>query len=231
MFSSRLVSSLAIAAVVAACAAQGAAENPVSRVATWFDYVGAGDVRASCGAGSPNHYRFVYNAIYSEQVRAYEVTQNPVLSGGTVDARAMPTLNLAQVNVASLDIFIHGAISRQQLSAAELEELDRALAADADAYAAPRDTYLRSDRFYWTVGACRSGRLYFAAFDDMHPGFEQLHFPALLFRHDTTEIKVNLPRRLYNDTWTMRDYQEHRLDDNRGAPKFLLQVGDNALKR
>ncbi|MBI1775177.1 MAG: hypothetical protein HYR63_07520 [Proteobacteria bacterium] len=229
--SRHVFSALVLSLALAGCAARGSVENPVSRIATWFDYLGAGDIHTACKDGAPDRYRFVYNGIYHEQVRTYEINPNPVFSGGTVEARAFNPLNLTMLDYNSLNIFLRGVVSRQPIDGPGLAELDRALAADADATRAPKDTFLRSDRFYWTVGACRSGRFYYAGFADTLPGFEGLRFPAILVRYDTTGVKVNPSRKLDNDFFNSSDYSDRKQAIQGGPVKFFQQLDENGLKQ
>ena len=52
-------------------------ELPIVRSFHWFDYVGGGDIRQACGKDGRNRLRLVYNAIYDEQVRTYEIFLQP----------------------------------------------------------------------------------------------------------------------------------------------------------
>jgi len=47
------------------------------RSLNWFSYVAAEDIRAACRPGGRNRLRLVYNALWEEQVRAYEVFLQP----------------------------------------------------------------------------------------------------------------------------------------------------------
>src|SRR5262245_5338565 len=49
-------------------------DNPLTRSFYWFRYVPGTDIRERCTAGGLNHVRLVYNAIWNEQVRAYDVS-------------------------------------------------------------------------------------------------------------------------------------------------------------
>ena len=56
-------------------------DMPIIRSFHWFDYVGGDDIRQACGKDGRNRLRLVYNAIYDEQVRAYE----PVLRWADIE--------------------------------------------------------------------------------------------------------------------------------------------------
>src|SRR5476651_878925 len=66
---------LAFAAAVPA-SAQRADRNvdlPVVRSVSWFGYVGGDDIRAACQPGTRSHIRLIYNALWEEQVRIYDL--------------------------------------------------------------------------------------------------------------------------------------------------------------
>ena len=52
-------------------------EQPIVRSFHWFSYVGGDDIRAACSRDGRNRLRLIYNAIYDEQVRAYEIFLQP----------------------------------------------------------------------------------------------------------------------------------------------------------
>ena len=83
----QVVMLLILSAIIAACTYQGdsvtgfGSDHPVVRKFTWFSYVGGEDIRAACRLGTRDRYRFVYNAVYEEQVRSYDLMAAPE-SGG-----------------------------------------------------------------------------------------------------------------------------------------------------
>src|SRR5206468_6650622 len=52
-------------------------EQPVVRSFNWFSYVAADDIRSACDSGGRNRMRLGYNALWEEQVRAYEIFMQP----------------------------------------------------------------------------------------------------------------------------------------------------------
>src|SRR5437899_6463412 len=75
-------------------------ELPIVRSVHWFDYVGGNDIRAACGKDGRNRLRLVYNAIYDEQVRTYEIFLQP---DGTAGMTVGVLAN--QGNVSNLALF------------------------------------------------------------------------------------------------------------------------------
>ena len=78
---------LALAALIlplislAACQYAGQSGNPVARYFTWFDYLGAENLKAACGQGASERLRFFYRGIFDTQIQSYDV---PGLRGGRV---------------------------------------------------------------------------------------------------------------------------------------------------
>src|SRR6185369_3989227 len=73
------VFALALAAVSTASAQRPdrKVEEPIVRTFNWFSYAGGDDIRSACESGGRNRVRLVYNAVWEEQVRAYEVFLQP----------------------------------------------------------------------------------------------------------------------------------------------------------
>ncbi|MDA0240525.1 MAG: hypothetical protein O3A84_10935, partial [Proteobacteria bacterium] len=74
---------LILGGLLSACTYQGATvegfgtDHPITRKFSWFSYVGGEDIRTACVTGAPDRYRFVYNAVYNEQVRSYDLVASP----------------------------------------------------------------------------------------------------------------------------------------------------------
>ena len=52
-------------------------DQPIVRSFNWFAYVGGDDIRAACRPGGRNRVRLIYNALWEEQVRTYEIFLQP----------------------------------------------------------------------------------------------------------------------------------------------------------
>ena len=61
--------------VLGGCEYAGPAGDPVSRNISWFDYVGGESLKAACGPGASTQLRFVYNGIYDQQIRSYDLRE------------------------------------------------------------------------------------------------------------------------------------------------------------
>jgi len=211
-----------------ACAHHGDAGNPVARSLTWFSYLNGDDIRQQCVAGGPDRYRFVYNGLYTEQVRAYEVTTdggaNPVLRVQVLGRRG-------QVGTVSLGgpsgVFApwSGHVETVHLRPADLQNLRAAMQAGGVFRPLDRRLELSSDAFYWVVAACAGGRVSFNAYRWPSPRFEQAAFPSLLFAWDPSGIPVNPPR--HADPADIHDARSPA--DLQAAHRFNLAADANGL--
>ena len=77
MITATVVLTLVGATGASAQRADDKVEPPISRSANWFAYVGANDIRQGCTPGGRNRLRLIYNALYEEQVRTYEIFLQP----------------------------------------------------------------------------------------------------------------------------------------------------------
>ena len=177
---------------VAGCVARdGAIADPIQRNFQWFSFVGGDDIRARCAPGVPGRYRFVYNAVWEEQVRVYDVERLPRGQGATLSAtviRGAPRLLQAYLLDPS-----GGGTQRAQVLLGEVEvaALSTALAAAGFDRAPADGTRLQSYDFYWLVNACVDGRWHLNAWRRQDPGFDRLAFDRLLFAQDRTAVPVN----------------------------------------
>src|SRR5438105_4793936 len=68
---------LAMASTASAQRADRNVDQPIVRSLNWFSYVAAEDIRAACRPGGRSRLRLIYNALWEEQVRAYELFLQP----------------------------------------------------------------------------------------------------------------------------------------------------------
>lgn len=209
----------------AGCEAAGPAGDPVTRTFSWFDYLGGGDLRRSCGAGASARWRFVYNAIWSEQVRTYDVSLAPrpaveahVFSGG---------IDLTYGDEGLFPAWF-GRGARHELTDAEAAQLRRALEADVPE-PLPVGSFLRSDNFYLTASRCVDGRFAFAAWSREQPGFERLPFLPALLPFDHTGRPVHPPRAL--DLGPFQPSGSRGRGERGEPPRFRVQVAADGVNR
>lgn len=219
---------LAALLCLSACAADGVAGDPISRRFTWFSMLGGEDIRNGCGPGAPARYRLVYNGIYTEQIRIYELWARPdgsavldttVLAGG---------VSLGPSIFADLGALVGGRRDRAELSPDQSRDLQVAMQAGGVLSPPPVGLRLRSDAFYWTTAACVGGRFHFNAFDHPSPRFAALRFPALLFQLEGSGVAVNPPRPLDLGPFELTGAHETG-PGRKSGPRFLVEVGANGL--
>lgn len=189
--SSNLPLALALAAgLLAGCAQVGPTDDPVQRHFTWHRYVGGEDIASACAPGRPDRYRLVYNAIYSEQRRAYDIAVTD--DGGALqETRVMTPGNLLDVPLTDPLRPWRGETSLARMSSAEFADL-RAILAKAGLAAGPKDgMFLRGDDFYWAASACVDGKFHFQAWTHDEPGFAALPLMQAVARFDRTGVPVN----------------------------------------
>jgi hypothetical protein len=206
----------------------GGIVNPVTRKFQYFSYLGGDDIRDACVPGAPARYRLVYNGVYDEQVRAYELRRNAPGSGATLETQVFGGGGNLAAGFNPLDPTgpWRGTSGRVQLDENTYLALIRAIEASGFGEPAPRGLSLPSWAFYWVVSACADGRFHFNAW--LHPSerFDRIQFDSILFRVDGTNVAVNPPRRL--------NAAEHRLASgaDRNDPTvstFEVRVGRDGL--
>jgi len=165
----------------------GSQDNPVERSLTWFSYVAGDDIKAACMPGSRDHFRFVYNANYEQQIRTYELTG--VDGGADFVTRARNEAG----NVARLSFsnpFGPWELDRSQTLLSNGQAAGIIAALDRDASAAPpaANQQLGSNTHYWVVAGCSAGKFRLWAFDQGRVDMSGLAFIPALRAHDQTEV-------------------------------------------
>ena len=192
---------LAFAMVLAGCAAggQGIQDNPAARKLTWFSYIKGEDMRERCVPGASDAYRFVYNAVYVEQVRTYDIETSPVPGHMRMTARVTNKADLTTILIdpAQPDLLSPWRASKAQsdLPKIEVDRLKRAVLGDGLATRPAPSRSVSSIEFYWAVSACIDGQFHLNAWIWPNSDFDQAAFPKLLFAWDMTGIAINPPRK------------------------------------
>lgn len=174
----------------------GALADPLQRNFQWFGYVGGDDLRAGCSPTAPARYRFVYNAVWEEQVRTYDLERLPVGQGALLRINVIS--GAPRVLQSYLNTTPNAGTVAAQARLTENEYLEIARSVEAAGFGrTPADgTRLQSYEFYWLVNACASGAWHLNAWRQQDPGFDQLRFVGLLLGHDRTGVGVNPVRRI-----------------------------------
>jgi hypothetical protein len=208
-------------------------EQPVVRSLNWFSYVASEDIRSECHPGGRNRMRLVYNALWEEQVRTYEMFLQPDgtagLNMGVLVGQGLAT-DVSSIAIGQLsDVTNPWRMRRGQrlLTAAETGELMGLFQASA-AFGPPRDGLRLPDNdFWWTVASCRNGVWGFQAYHYPTDRFANVRFAEKLFGLDNVAVAVNRPRNL--------EPAELRRDPNmrpgrERADRWMLVVGKDGLR-
>jgi hypothetical protein len=209
-------------------------DPPIVRSLNWFGYVGGDDIRAACRPGERSRVRLVYNALWEEQVRTYELFLQPDGTAGLnmgvlVDQGAATTVS--SIFIGSLgEATAPWRMRKGQrlLSAPETAELMGLLQASA-AFGPPRDGLRLPDNdFWWTVASCRNGVWGFQAYHYPTDHFATARFAEKLFALDNVGIAVNRPRNLEpaelrRDPIMLRPGRER-------ADRWMVVVGKDGLR-
>src|SRR5262245_945206 len=213
-----------LAATVGGCTYSGSNNNPVLRKLTWFSYVGGEDIRRDCKTENPDKYRLVYNAVWDEQVRAYDLVRSATGQGALLFTTVVAGGGLAIVELISPYAGPWGGVQTdRRLDEAQYRALVAAI--DQSGLSAPSPDGLRlySQRFYWVVSACVGGRFRFNAWPYPGERFNQIAFAAPLFQVDNSGVAINRPRQVDIGPNITPGY---RVSDT----NFELIVGANGLR-
>jgi len=209
-------------------------DQPIVRSLNWFSYVASDDIRAACRPGGRDRLRLVYNALWEEQVRTYELFLQPDGTAGLnigVLVDQGPATNVSNITIGELgDVTGPWRMRRGQrlLSAGETGELVGLLQA-SNAFGPPRDGLRLPDNdFWWTVASCRNGVWGFQAYHYPTDRFANVRFAEKLFALDNVGVAVNRPRNLEpaelrRDPIMLRPGRER-------ADRWMLVVGKDGLR-
>ncbi|HTR84906.1 MAG TPA: hypothetical protein VMI56_10545 [Reyranella sp.] len=228
----------AVSALALCAASQASAQRvdrnvdmPIARSVTWFGYVGGDDIRSACTPGARSRVRLVYNALWEEQVRTYELFLQPDGTAGLnmgvlADQGDVSNLLVGQ----GTDVLNPWRMKRGQrlLDVSQTSDLMASLQASS-AFGPPRDGLRLPDNdFWWTVSSCRNGVWGFQAYHYPTDGFANVRFAEKLFALDNVPVAINRPRKLEPAEFR-RDFDRHSAQRGRGD-RWILVVGKDGLR-
>jgi hypothetical protein len=223
---------LAAAGTASAQRADRNVDLPVLRSLSWFGYVGGDDIRTACQPGTRSHIRLIYNALWTEQVRAYDLFPQPDGTAGLDVGVLADQGNVATLSIGNgLDITNPWRMKKGQrlLNARETRDLMAALQASA-AFGPPRDGLRLPDNdFWWAVSSCRDGAWGFQAYHYPTDGFANVKFADLLWSFDEVRVPINKPRKLEPAEFRRDDFDRHSAQRGRGD-RWMLVVGKDGLR-
>jgi hypothetical protein len=216
------------ALLLGACAGIGGGDNPIFRSFGWFRFLDAGDLRQSCSAGRADRYRLVYNAVWGEQVRIYEITAAEPPAGAAAGAllatRVLFPENLNDIDPTDPLRLYRGKNAAVALGPSDLAALRRLLSDSGFDGPPPIGATLPSDGFYWVVAACENGVFHYNAYDYPSPRFAAISFDRWLFAHDRSGVPVAAPH-----PSAPRPTNRSQLEEA-GYSTFDLVVGADGLR-
>ncbi|AVM75202.1 hypothetical protein [Magnetospirillum gryphiswaldense] len=208
--------------VLAGCTYSGGdMGDPLTRKFHWFSYVAGDDIRATCQAGTPDHFRLVYNGIYDQQLRLYEL--DSVRRVLTVKVTAPG--NAADLSADDLLGPWRATEGKVQLDEAAYANLVGDFAA-AGLFGPPAvGRELPSRGYHWATASCKDGQFRFTGWAYPETDLNTLAFAAPLFAADPTKIAVARPGPIPVDP-----QYEAKLR-NGEVSTFSLKVGAHGMVR
>ncbi len=218
----RIIAVVLAIATLSACAYRGGdIGDPVTRKFHWFSFIEGEDIRATCQPGTPDRFRLVYNGIYDEQLRIYEldglrrVLQVRVVQQGSV------------ARLSSDDVLApwRAAEDKVQLDEAAYAGLEATFADGGMFQPPPVGLELPSRSYFWIAAFCRDGRYGLTAWKHPSAAFADLAFARTLFALDPSGIPVNQAKPVpFDPQW---EDSAKRLQ----VVTFTLKVGQAGLVR
>ena len=213
-----------LVAVFAGCLASCSLDNPVGRSLSWFSYLDAADIRDACAERVGERYRLIYNAVWGQQVRSYDIVVAPNDGSASLAVRVFFPENLNSIDLSDPLALYRGRIGNTILDETDLAAFREALRASAFDTATPRGLLLPSDGYYWVVAACRDGVFHYNAYLYPSAAFAGIRFDRFLLEHDPTGVAFAGP-----GPSEARRMRNPRVAEIEPYSVFDLTVGANGL--
>jgi len=211
-----------VAGSLASCTyAGGDIGDPLTRKFHWFSYVAGDDLRKSCAASGPDRYRVVYNGVYGEQLRMYDLDA----------VRRLLVVHVTRPGNASTVVLSDPLApwtadeARVQLDAATYERLVASFAAAGMFDPPPVGLEMESNGYFWTAAYCRQGQFGFTAWKYPSDAFSRLTFKGVLLPLDPTGVPVAEAGPVPFDPLRADERRKGAVGD------FTLKVGRDGLVR
>jgi hypothetical protein len=179
--------------VLAGCAAQGPATNTFVMRYQWLNYIQGEDIKALCEPGATARVRLIYNAIFTEEVRTYDLT--------AVDQGATSMATRRWTGESAITLrggSFEGSMAPQEgeayIGPADTQAIVAALDASGFYAPPPEGLVLRSDDFFWAGSACIDGVFMVQAYPKER--FADIMFAGLLAQFDPIQDPLPEPRDL-----------------------------------
>jgi hypothetical protein len=190
-------------------------DNPLGRSLGWFSHLDAADIRDNCVASEGERYRLIYNAVWGEQVRSYDIVAPPGNIPASLAARVFFPENLNEIDLTYPLELYRGHTGTATLTGRDMASFREALSVSGFDTATPRGLILPSNGFYWVAAACRNGVFHYNAYLYPSASFAGIRFDRWLFAHDPTGVVAVTP--------------PDGVGDNGPHVYFEMMVGANGL--
>ncbi|HTH15538.1 MAG TPA: hypothetical protein VL974_02705 [Magnetospirillum sp.] len=212
---------LVVASLISCTWRGGDIGDPLERKTHWFSFVEGEDIRSTCDTSVPDRYRLVFNAVYDEQLRIYELDSLRKL----LVIRVVNQGSAARLTSEDLLAPWRAVEAKVQLDDASYAKLVAAFTEGGMFAPPPVGMDLPSHSYFWTAAFCKNGSYGLTAWKYPSPAFAAMGFDSQLFALDTTGIPVNEARpRNVDPVWESKA----RLLQ---VPVFQLTVGKHGLVR
>ena len=210
---------LAVSAVTS-CAYRGEdIGDPLTRKTQWYSFVEGDDIRATCSQGTPDRYRLVYNGIYDEQLRIYELDAVRRI----LIIRVVQQGKAAELNTGDLLAPWRAKEAKVQLDQPTYDRLVTSFGQSGMFAPPPVGLELPSRAYWWSAALCKDGRYGLTAWRHPSAAFAALGFADNLFQLDPTGIPVNQAKDVpFDPLW---EAKARRLE----VPVFSLKVTEDGL--
>ena len=224
----RSLTGILVAACLILVAPSGTrADNYWLRNFTWFGVLDGKDLREGCGPGAPDRLRFIYNGIYQQQIRVYELARPAPGAPATFDSKVLTRLNLSSFTLDELFLGTKDITSHAVLDDRAFTQLIDTVVADGYTGPVPPGLSLPSDGFYWVVTGCLGGQYHINGWVYPTDRFKALRFPAFVFARDATGVAINQPRRTdAGERMRARSGNQSALDV---SPAFDVKLDDGGV--
>jgi hypothetical protein len=220
-FKGLLVLAVTVTSMAGCAYTGGDIGDPVVRKFHWFSFLDGEDIKTHCTATSPDRFRIVYNALYSEQVRIYQLDSlQKILS-----VKVFGSGNAARMQADDVLAPWRAEDAKLQLDQETYDRLVASFAGDGMFGPPPVGLRLPSQSYYWSAATCLNGRYGFTAWKHPSAAFDGLTFAGNLFALDPTGVPVNRAGPVPVDVQRADNVRRGEVTD------FTLEVGPRGLNR
>ncbi|WP_207461905.1 hypothetical protein [Azospirillum sp. SYSU D00513] len=152
---------LAAAPALAGCASTVPEGTAAPQRLSWLGYLNGEDLRAVCTKGSAERYRLVFNADYNQNIRTFDVTGDPDMSGARVEARVIQATDIARVHQTDPLAPEHARVEKARMTAQQFALFALRLYESGAFEPMPTNQQTSADGVYWLATGCRGGNWFF----------------------------------------------------------------------